>query len=450
MQGKDLDRIVLGYCLKDKVYLSRIASSVTGKYFTIEFQKFAGAVIGFYKRYKRVITWNIFEDALKKKKAPLEKTLQYQRLYDSIISGAYKEDEFDYYYEEFRKKHWSEILKDALGRKNTAGGAIDLLVDQQNPLAAWDKIRGVGLTIEASRAGDEIKRGDIKETIPERIEKYEHVKENPEEGFGLKTGFNALDNATKGLKGGEILVIAGRPGSGKSISSLVIGKNVFKDGKNVLLISIEMPKEQYELRFDSSYTGLECDKIELGTLNDKEEEEFRSSLKEIKERENWFYTIDTFRCTPLTVEAELEMALQRFVPDVVIIDYLGIMKDDEEQPSDNVEQAQIIYKVRMIARKYLIPFIIPVQLNRDLKKRKGTERLSRSDVIGQTADVVIQIEEPDETDEVAKLDSNMVFYISKNRKGKAGESFTLYYNPATMTIEDRNDEVSSQFEELGE
>jgi len=448
MQAKDLDRNILGYCLKDKVYLARIASSITNEYFTPEFKKFAGAVLTFYKRYKKVITWSIFEDALTKKKAPLEKVLQYQRLYDSIISGTYKEEEFDYHYEEFRKKYWSELLITALGRKNTTGGAIDLLVDQQNPLAAWDKIRGVGLTIEASRAGEEIKRGDIKESTGERLDKYEYVKENPEEGFGLKTGFHPLDEATKGLKGGEILIIAGRPGSGKSISSLVIGKNIFKDGKNVLLISIEMPKEQYELRFDASYTGLETDKIELGTLDEKEEEHYKGCLKEIREKDNWFYTIDTFRCTPLTVEAEIEMALQRFAPDVVIIDYLGIMKDDEEQPSDNAEQAQIIYKIRMIARKYFIPFIIPVQLNRDLKKRKGTERLSRSDVIGQTADVVIQIEEKDETDEVAKLDNNMIFFISKNRKGKAGEPFTMYYNPATMTIEDRDSEITSQFEDL--
>lgn len=444
-----IDKIILGYCFQNKIFLTKVLSSINNDYFVTEYKKIANASLGYYKKYKKILTWNVLEHFLKQKKAPLDKVLYYEKMYNDITNQKLNDNDFEFYFEEFRKRHWGKLLEDSLIGKGT--GAVDILVDQKNPLAAWEKIKKAGLVIETSRQSEDVKRGDIKDSVQQRLEKYEYNKENPEEAYGLKTGFVALDEATKGLKGGEVLVIAGRPGSGKSISAMVIGKNAFKAGKNVLLISIEMPKEQYELRFDSSYSGLELDKIEMGKLNDAEEEKYKQCLKDINERENLFYIVDTPRCTPLTVEAELEFLIQSFEIkiDLVIIDYIGIMKADESQKNDNEEQARVIEGVRSIARRYSIPFVVPVQLNRDMTKhRKGTERLSRSDVIGQTADVVVQIAEPEQEDEVSKLDSNIEYHLVKNRKGKSGSPFSMYYNPATMTVEDRD--LTNIIEDLGE
>ena len=434
---EDLDKIILGLCLQHRSATATVAASSKPDYFRPNYRKFASLALAYFKKYKTIPTWAVLENHLKSKKVSLEMLLSFQKIYDDAMTVTAKENEFQFYFEKFKNAYLRESLKEALV---TGSGVVDLL-EQNDPFGAWEQLKGVGLEFERAKQSDDVKRGNIKDSVDERLNKYYDNQKNPNKAYGLLTGFKPLDDATHGLKGGEVLVIAGRPGSGKSICSLVMGKNAYKAGRNILFISIEMPKEQVELRFDASYTGLEMEKIELGKLEPEREAIYKAALDEMKTKDNFFYIIDSARCTPMSVESELtfliESSKRNF--DLIVIDYLGIMKADVQTKSDNEEQARIIEAVRNLARRFIIPVIIPVQLNRDLTKhRKGTERLSRSDVIGQTADVVMQIDEKDEDDSVAKLDTEIVFHVVKNRKGKSGFSFSMFYNPATMTIEDRN------------
>jgi replicative DNA helicase len=204
--------------------------------------------------------------------------LSFQKIYDDAQTVTAVESEFQFYYEKFKTAYLSKSLKESL-ISETGVGAVDRL-EQNDPFGAWEHMKRAGLELERTRQSDSIKRGNIKDSADERFEKYLDNQKNPNKAYGLLTGFKPLDDATHGLKGGEVLVIAGRPGSGKSISSLVIGKNAYKAGKNVLFVSIEMPKEQVELRFDASYTGLETDKIELGKLEPEKEAQYKAALDE--------------------------------------------------------------------------------------------------------------------------------------------------------------------------
>ncbi len=455
----DLDKRILAYCIKDAACLTKAASEITPDYLDKRYRKFFQNAIRYQQRFHQLITENVVADQLRRRNAAEDKVLWYQQLFRELDAVDLNLAEFEYHLESLQTRYYDTKLKEALLGKDKDGlpikdartglpkpGAVYLLAEANDPKAAWETIKEVGLEIERkSQNNDLIQRGAIHESAAERLVAYEERVKNPDIAWGLLTGFEPLDLVTKGLRPGELMVIGGRHGSGKSVTSLVMAKNIYKGvkhqpPKNVLLVSLEMPKEQYELRFDASYCNLPLDHIELGTLNAEQTERYKQHLKGQQEQANWFYIIDTVRCSAMTIEAELQALMHQFDPDVLIVDYIGLMKANEKAQADHLEQAAVVEELRAIARTYKIPIITPVQLNRDKNKDKerSTQRLSRSDNIGATADIVVQIDE-DEDDEEA-LSNYITYHVIKNRKG-ASPSFRMYKDFSRMSLRniDRSD-----------
>ncbi len=448
----DLDKKILAYCISDAACLTRAASEVTPDYFDKRYRKFFQNAVKYQQRFHQLITENVIADQLRRGRAAEDKVLWYQQLFRDLKAVDTDLAEFDYDLESLQTRYYDTKLKQALLGKDKDGqplkdertglpklGAVQLLAEANNPRAAWEVIKEVGLEIERkSQDSSLIQRGAIHESAAERLTAYEEKVRNPESAWGLLTGFEPLDLATKGLRPGELLVIGGRHGSGKSVTALVMAKNIYRGvkhqpPKNVLLISLEMPKEQYELRFDASYCKLPLDGIELGTLNEQQTEHYKKQLKEQQEQANWFYIVDTVKCNSMTIEAELQALMYQFKPDVLIVDYIGLMKANEKQQTDHAEQAAVVEELRALARSWPIPIITPVQLNRDKNKdrEKSTQRLSRSDNIGATADVVLQIDEDGDDEEV--LSNYITYHVIKNRKG-ADPSFKMYKDFSQMQL----------------
>jgi len=360
-----------------------------------------------------------------------------------------EQEQFEFYFDEFEQGYFDGLLRDAIlgdPSDKKRKGVVDLLTKDKNPKAAWECVKKAGMYIESRLQTDYVERGFFRDSADARAERYRRVKAGEENPYGILTGFGPLDKMTKGLHGGDLLIIAGRPGSGKSGNLVAMAKNLYKgipdiqEPLNVMLFSLEMPRIQYEQRFDASYTGLILDHIELGIFTPEEEEIYLQALQEQKEASNHFYIVDRPGCTPLTIEAELELALQDFDPDVILVDYLGIVGSDEDKGRDDLNQGAAAEGLRRIGRERNKPVISAVQLGRPNQKRgdAGVHRLSRSDIIGQTADVVVQIDDSagsnSSVPQGQHTGDHMQYIMIKNRKG-AMDTFQMYCNFATMTVE---------------
>lgn len=238
--------------------------------------------------------------------------------------------------------------------------------------------------------------------------------------------------------------------SGKSVSILAMAANIYKGGmiipgldkpqkpKNVMLVSIEMPIDQYERRFYSAIAQVPSQHVKTGQLSLEDEKKLEDAKEMTKNHSARFYIVDRPLCTPAGLEAELQEAMEKFDPDVIIVDYLGIMKSDEPSRSDWEEQGRVVVALRNIGRTHKKPIITAVQLNRDPNKNKdrSTQRLSRSDMIGQTADTVLQIGEQDDEDKIANMDPYIRYYTIKIRDGSPVEYFDMCTDLSRMQIYD--------------
>lgn len=211
-----------------------------------------------------------------------------------------------------------------------------------------------------------------------------------------------------------------------------MGINAFKERLNIVYISLEMPTEQMWGRVVACYAGLPINNITAATLTDEQKRKYFEALQELQNSENRFEVIDSPGLTVSSIGSEIDSMIEKYKPDIVIVDYLGIVRPSEKGLQDNLAQAAVVEELRELARVWNIPILTAVQLNRESgkskSKTKGTERLSRSDVIGATADVVLQIEEVDAEDAITKLSDRTTIYVTKNRKGQAPFGFDVRKN----------------------
>lgn len=221
--------------------------------------------------------------------------------------------------------------------------------------------------------------------------------------------------------------------SGKSICLVNAAKQMFRNGKNVLLFSLEMPFQQYEDRFMASYGNLNAKRMLLGALSQEEEARLTEKWEEVGKAPNYLEIIDFPKVNSLCIENEVARILDRFTPDIVIVDYLGIMKpNDKGSVADWEVQGRIAEELRQVGRIYGVPILSAVQLNRSKDKSADTERLSRSDIIAQTADVIAMINDKNKEDDLSDM---MKVTMIKNRKGESDFEFEMYKNFETILIE---------------
>lgn len=428
------DRRLCAIVIKDKEKLAQSLRDIDPKILYKPYKQIYTLIRFYYEKHKSTPSFEILEEKIQQNKS---KIFPPKTNPEDIILSIRTEMEmssvkdYESVVEELKTRASQDCLKEGLPEiiKNARDSDIKSALEKLNEVAA-----SVGKLISQST----IQRSDNHDYIDKAIARYKNTKENPDIAWGIQTGFTELDNNTKGMKAGEMLVVAGRHGTGKSIWLLNAGVNIFKAGHSVILFSLEMPEEQYWSRFISCYTGLSIESIETGTLTSQQEEILMKALAEIKARPNKFTIVDVPQTTVPMIAAEIDL-LGDSKPDIVLVDYLGIVKATDSKLKDHEAQAQVVEDLRKLGRTLKIPILTAAQLNREpgagKKKSKSSERLSRSDNIGATADVVIMIEEIDTDDLLKRTTDRIKLTVVKNRKGKSPFVLEVRRNFAAMRFE---------------
>ncbi|HUU10539.1 MAG TPA: replicative DNA helicase [Phycisphaerae bacterium] len=207
---------------------------------------------------------------------------------------------------------------------------------------------------------------------------------------GVETGFHDLDDRTRGLQPGELIILAARPSVGKSALALNIAEHVAVDtaGQAVAFFSLEMSKEELALRLLSSRAKVDGQKLRKGTLSNAE-------VQRIQEMADYLYKAplyidDTPALRIIDLRAKARRLLVRHDVKLIIVDYLQLMSSPGAE-SRQVEVSTISRGLKALARELHVPILAVAQLRRESEEhnRPRLSDLRESGALEQDADVVL-------------------------------------------------------------
>jgi replicative DNA helicase len=261
--------------------------------------------------------------------------------------------------------------------------------------------------------------------------------------IGVPSGFTRLDRITGGFKRGELTIVAGRPGMGKSAIALQLAKNAAEMNYPCGFFSCEMSDESIARRYLSGCSGKS--NVELLTGKCNVEQLLKDSENLVK---LGIYIDDTSNITIIELRSKVRKLMLRYNIKMVIVDYLQLMKG--EGKSREQEVSSISRGLKALAKDMDIPVIALSQINRQSEERANNKAklsdLRESGAIEQDADMVMLLYRPAYYG-VPKVTSDgsdisteglLIVDLAKNRNGATGE-FNLKHNISLTEITEEND-----------
>ncbi len=277
---------------------------------------------------------------------------------------------------------------------------------------------------------------DMRSIMHEAILELEIKKQQADGLTGIPTGFTALDRVTSGWQKSDLVIIAARPGMGKTAFIVSAMRNAAVDfNKAVAIFSLEMSSIQLVNRLISAEAELESDKIKKGNLEDYEWEQLIHKTAKLSDAP--IFIDDTPALTILELRAKARKLVAQHGVELIIIDYLQLMSGDNSrggggQGNREQEIAAISRSLKNIAKELNIPIIALSQLSRAVEVRGGDKRPQLSDLresgsIEQDADMVLFLYRPEYYGITADEDGNSVqgvgeVIIAKHRNGSLDTS----------------------------
>ena len=283
----------------------------------------------------------------------------------------------------------------------------------------------------------EVTQGNIKKSsetaqslVIQAIKKIEEIS-NKEGLSGVPTGFTQLDKLTSGWQPSDLIIIAARPGMGKTALTLSMARNIAVDQNiPVAFFSLEMASVQLITRLISSETGLSSEKLRTGKLAKHEWEQLNVKVKGLEKAP--LFIDDTPSLSIFDLRAKARRLASQHGIRMIMIDYLQLMTAGGSQKGGgNREQeiSTISRNLKALAKELNVPVIALSQLSRAVETRGGTKRpllsdLRESGAIEQDADIVSFIYRPEyykieewDDDERSPTEGQGEFIVAKHRNG---------------------------------
>ena len=208
----------------------------------------------------------------------------------------------------------------------------------------------------------------IGEVIPDIVKRIEELASRREMVTGLPSGYVELDRMTSGFHDSDLVILAARPSMGKTAFSLSIAYNVaVREGKTVAFFSLEMSKEQIVTRLISQDSGVPLHKIRSGFLFPQEIEKILESSDRIREAP--IYIDDTPGISILEMRAKARRLQSERGLDLIIVDYLQLMRGIKRTESRQQEVSEISRSLKALAKELNVPVIALSQLSRQVEHR---------------------------------------------------------------------------------
>ncbi len=363
--------------------------------------------------------------ALYEKREPIDlvtvtEELKRKGFYDAVGGSAYLTTLVNVVPTSAHIEHYAKIIKEHAIRRKLIAQATKLVEKAYNESEQVDSL------LEEAEAGifslsqDHVTRDflQIKDALTESFDRLDELQKTSGKLRGVPTGFRDLDGKLAGMQNSNLLILAARPGVGKTSFALNVAQFVaVKAGMPVGIFSLEMSQEELVDRLLVAQADIDAWKLKTGRLDERDFDKLSLAMGELAEAPIFIDDTPGISISEMRTKArrlQVEHGLK-----FLIVDYLQLIKgrnlDNRVQ-----EVSEISQNLKNLARELKIPVLAISQLNRSVESR-GTRKpqladLRESGAIEQDADVVMFIyrEDPEKQEEVL-LD------IQKHRNGSTGE-----------------------------
>ncbi|MCH4551000.1 MULTISPECIES: replicative DNA helicase [Aestuariibaculum] len=281
----------------------------------------------------------------------------------------------------------------------------------------------------------EVTQGNIKKSsesaqdlVIQAKKKIEEIS-NKEGLSGIPTGFTKLDKLTSGWQPSDLIIVAARPGMGKTALTLSMARNIAVDQNiPVAFFSLEMASVQLITRLISSETGLSSEKLRTGKLEKHEWEQLNVKVKDLEKAP--LYIDDTPSLSIFDLRAKARRLSSQHGIKLIMIDYLQLMTGGSAHAGNREQEISMISRnLKALAKELMVPVIALSQLSRAVETRGGSKRpllsdLRESGAIEQDADIVSFIYRPEyykidewDDEERSPTEGQAEFIIAKHRNG---------------------------------
>ncbi len=267
----------------------------------------------------------------------------------------------------------------------------------------------------------------ISDALKTVIDKFEQIAKDKDSIKGISTGFVGLDRITNGLQNSDLILVAARPGVGKtSFAMNIINYAATSGKKNCAVFNLEMPKEQLSQRSLCSISGVSMERALKGELTQSDWKAIVAGNKKLTEAS--IYIDDSSLNTPIDILSKCRRLKREHGLDLVMIDYLQLMNSPTRSKDANrqLEISEITRNLKIAAKELNVPIILLSQLSRAVETRKDhrpvLSDLRESGAIEQDADIVMFIYNPEQYNDIISEDPPGVceLIIAKHRNGALG------------------------------
>ncbi len=264
------------------------------------------------------------------------------------------------------------------------------------------------------------------------------LEDSPGKGLiGVPSGFIDLDRLSHGLGRGALIIIAGRPGMGKTTFAMNVAQHIaIREQKTVGVFSLEMGQQELALRILASESGINFSKLRSGLYSQADAVKLIDTMKTISRSP--LYIDDSASPSILEVGSKARRLKAEKDLSVLVIDYLQLMQAGGRFENRNLEIAAITRAFKQLAKELDIPVVLLSQLSRQPERRGSDHRPQLSDLresgaIEQDADMVMFVyRDIVYNEEADPREAELI--ISKNRNGETGTIGLVFFGENTKFL----------------
>lgn len=290
------------------------------------------------------------------------------------------------------------------------GSEVDDLVNE-----AQAQIYAVG---EQQNSQDYVPIRDILDDVGQEI----NIAASRGEGIvGVPTGFKELDELTNGLHGGQMIIVAARPGMGKSTLAMDFCRNAsIRNNLTSVIFSLEMSRTEMTMRLLSAESGIPLQELRKGKfLTDDHWAQLAKTMSRISEAP--LFIDDSPNMQLMEIRSKCRRLKQQYDLQLVVVDYLQLMSSGRRVESRQQEVSEFSRALKLLAKELSIPVIAVAQLNRGPEQRTDKKPmmadLRESGSLEQDADVIILLHREDQYKEDSPRAGEADVIVAKHRNG---------------------------------
>jgi len=310
-----------------------------------------------------------------------------------------------------------------LRRLISAAGQIAALAyeDTDNAGEVVDQAEQIIFGVSQQRITHDVR--PIRDVVQDYLNRVDYLYQHRGETIGVPTGFHNLDKILGGMQKSDLIIVAARPGMGKTSLMISFALNAArKYNQRVAIFSLEMSDEQLVQRLLAAETAIDSQRLRVGNLREEEWPNFLQASGRLSE--TMIFIDDTPSISAMQVRTKARRLYAEYGLDLLIIDYLQLMQGERHGDNRVQEISYLSRTLKGLARELNIPVLVASQLSRAVEsrndKRPLLSDLRESGSIEQDADVVMFIYRDEYYSPETDQQNIAEILISKHRNGPTG------------------------------